>query len=552
MNGAQALLKTLVDAGIDTCFTNPGTSEMHFVAALDRTPQMRAVLTLFEGVATGAADGYARMADKPAATLLHLGCGLGNGLANLHNARKARVPLLNIVGDHARSHVQHDAPLQSDIETVARNASAWVRTSASTQALCHDATEALAACIGPPGAVATLILPADVSWSEGAQPQALAPAAAPPLASTASLERLARVLQGPGRKALLLGGRALRQPALLAAARLAAHTGVELFAETFPTRLQRGAGLPAIERIAYLAELASVQLRGLAHLILIDAKEPVSFFAYPGQASRLVPDGCTVHTLCSAEQDVAASLSLEQLVHTAGAAQATPAVQPAQRPARPSGKFNADKVCKALGHLLPERAIVVDEAQTSGLLLPLYTAGAPAHDLLTLTGGAIGQGLPCAVGAALACPDRPVIALHGDGSAMYTLQALWTMARERLHVINIVFNNRSYAILNLELQRVGAEAGGSVAQQQFDLSQPALDFVALGQGMGVPSRRASSTEDFLAALEHALATPGPHLIEAVVPRSVSGLKLRLLPYLLRSLRHLPRPLALGVKRAVAP
>lgn len=550
MNGAQALLKTLVDAGIDTCFTNPGTSEMHFVAALDRTPQMRAVLTLFEGVATGAADGYARMADKPAATLLHLGCGLGNGLANLHNARKARVPLLNIVGDHARSHVQHDAPLQSDIETVARNASAWVRTSASTQVLCHDATEALAACIGPPGAVATLILPADVSWSEGAQPQALAPAAAPPLASTASLERLARVLQGPGRKALLLGGRALRQPALLAAARLAAHTGVELFAETFPTRLQRGAGLPAIERIAYLAELASVQLRGLAHLILIDAKEPVSFFAYPGQASRLVPDGCTVHTLCSAEQDVAASL--EQLVHTAGAAQATPALQPVQRPARPSGKFNADKVCKALGHLLPERAIVVDEAQTSGLLLPLYTAGAPAHDLLTLTGGAIGQGLPCAVGAALACPDRPVMALHGDGSAMYTLQALWTMAREQLHVINIVFNNRSYAILNMELQRVGAEAGGSVAQQQFDLSQPALDFVALGQGMGVPSRRASSTEDFLAALEHALATPGPHLIEAVVPRSVSGLKLRLLPYLLRSLRHLPRPLALGVKRAVAP
>ena len=550
MNGAHALLKTLVDAGVDTCFTNPGTSEMHFVAALDRTPQMRAVLTLFEGVATGAADGYARMADKPAATLLHLGCGLGNGLANLHNARKARVPLLNIVGDHATRHVQHDAPLQSDIETVARNVSRWVRTSASSPALCQDALDALAACNGPPGAVATLILPADVSWGEGAQPLAAAPAAAPPLASTDALERLARVLQGPGRKALLLGGRALRQPALQAAARLAAHTGVQLFAETFPTRMQRGAGLPAVERIAYLAELASVQLRGLEHLILIDAKEPVSFFAYPGQTSRLVPAGCTVHTLCSAEQDVAGSL--EQLVQTVGAAQATPALQPARRAPRPSGKFNADKVCKALGHLLPERAIVVDEAQTSGLLLPLYSAGAPAHDLLTLTGGAIGQGMPCAVGAALACPDRPVISLNGDGSAMYTLQALWTMARERLHVINIVFNNRSYAILNLELQRVGAEAGGQAAQQQFDLSQPPLDFVALGQGMGVPSCRASSTEAFLAALEHALRTPGPHLIEAVVPRSLSGLKLRLLPHLLQSLRHLPRPLALGIKRAVAP
>ncbi len=550
MNGAHALLKTLVDAGVDTCFTNPGTSEMHFVAALDRTPQMRAVLTLFEGVATGSADGYARMADKPAATLLHLGCGLGNGLANLHNARKARVPLLNIVGDHATSHVQHDAPLQSDIETVARNVSLWVRTSASSPALCQDALDALAACKGPPGAVATLILPADVSWGEGAQPLAAAPAAAPPLASTDALERLARMLQGPGRKALLLGGRALRQPALLAAARLAAHTGVQLFAETFPTRLQRGAGLPVVERIAYLAELAAVQLRGLDHLVLIDAKEPVSFFAYPGQASRLVPEGCTLHTLCSAEQDVAGSL--EQLVQTVGAAQATPALQPARRAPRPSGKFSADKVCKALGHLLPERAIVVDEAQTSGLLLPLYSAGAPAHDLLTLTGGAIGQGMPCAVGAALACPDRPVISLNGDGSAMYTLQALWTMARERLHVINIIFNNRSYAILNLELQRVGAEAGGRAAQQQFDLSQPPLDFVALGQGMGVPSCRASSTEEFLAALEHALRTPGPHLIEAVVPRSVSGLKLRLLPYLLHSLRHLPRPLALGIKRAVAP
>jgi len=425
-----------------------------------------------------------------------------------------------------------------------------VRTSASSPALCQDALDALAACNGPPGAVATLILPADVSWSEGAQPLAAAPAAPPPLASTDALERLARVLQGPGRKALLLGGRALRQPALLAAARLAAHTGVQLFAETFPTRMQRGAGLPAVERIAYLAELASVQLRGLDHLVLIDAKEPVSFFAYPGQASRLVPAGCTVHTLCSAEQDVAGSL--EQLVQTVGAAQATPALQPARRAPRPSGKFNADKVCKALGHLLPERAIVVDEAQTSGLLLPLYSAGAPAHDLLTLTGGAIGQGMPCAVGAALACPDRPVISLNGDGSAMYTLQALWTMARERLHVINIVFNNRSYAILNLELQRVGAEAGGQAAQQQFDLSQPPLDFVALGQGMGVPSCRASSTEAFLAALEHALRTPGPHLIEAVVPRSLSGLKLRLLPHLLQSLRHLPRPLALGIKRAVAP
>jgi len=549
-NGAQALIRTLVNAGISTCFTNPGTSEMHFVAALDTVPEMRAVLALFEGVATGAADGYARMAGKPAATLLHLGCGLGNGLANLHNARKGRVPMLNIVGDHATHHVKYDAQLQSDIETVARNVSSWVRTSQSTAALCNDAVEAIGASLGPPGQVATLILPADVSWGEGGVPAVLPQAMPPSPADDATVAEIAQALQGGGRKAFLLGGRALRAPALMAVARIAAKTGAQLFAEVFPTRIERGAGLPPVERIAYLAELASVQLAGLDHLILVDAKAPVSFFAYPGKESYLVPGGCHLHTLASFTQDVAGSL--DKLSRAVAADQTTPGLQAPGRPGRPRGKFTADKVCKAIGQLLPENAIIVDEAQTSGIMLAMYTASAPRHDVLTLTGGAIGQGLPNAVGAAIACPDRKVIALAGDGSAMYTIQALWTMAREKLNVVSIIFNNRSYAILKVELQRVGAVGAGAKAQAQLDLKTPPIDFVRLGESMGVASRRAATTDEFLAAFEHALGTPGPHLIEAIVPPSLAGLKLRVLPHLLQSLAKLPQPMARVLKRQIAP
>jgi acetolactate synthase-1/2/3 large subunit len=549
-NGAQALMRTLVDAGVNVCFTNPGTSEMHFVAALDTAPGMRAVLALFEGVATGAADGYARMAGKPAATLLHLGCGLGNGLANLHNARKGKVPILNIVGDHATYHVKYDAQLQSDIETVARNVSPWVRTSQSTQDLCRDAVEAIATSIGPPGQVATLILPADVSWGDGGVPAPPPRIEPPPANSDQAVAAVARMLASGAKSAILLGGRALREPSLVAAARVAAKTGAKLFAEVFPTRMERGAGLPHVERIAYFAELASVQLAGFDNLVLVDARAPVSFFAYPGKQSYLVPDGCTVHELASPAQDVLASL--EKLVQQTGADGTAPALQAAARPGRPRGKFTAEKVCKAIGHLLPERAILVDEAQTSGVLLSRMTAGAPRHDVLALTGGAIGQGLPLAVGAAVACPDRPVIALAGDGSAMYTIQALWTMAREKLNVVSVILNNRSYAILNIELQRVGATQAGTKARAQLDLGNPPLDFARLGESMGVPSVRATTTEGFNVAFERALATPGPHLIEAVVPSAISGLKLRLMPHVLASLAGLPSPVARAIKRKVAP
>src|SRR4051794_945613 len=344
--GAEALMRTLVDAGVTTCFTNPGTSEMHFVAALDSTREMRAVLALFEGVATGAADGYARMAEKPAATLLHLGSGLGNGLANLHNARKGKVPIVNIVGDHATYHTKYDAQLQSDIETVAHNFSKWVRTSQSSEQLGRDAAEAIAAATGPPGQVATLILPADVSWSDGGQ---AAPPPAPssaPVASSEVVDDVAKVLRGRGSTALLLGGRALREDGLVAAHKIAAATGTALLAEVFPTRIERGAGVPPVERLAYLGELAGVQLSGLKHLILVDSKAPVSFFAYPGKKSYLAPDGCEVHTLAAPDEDALGSL--EALVETLGAANAQPPVQQSQPLVRPTGELTAEKVCQAV------------------------------------------------------------------------------------------------------------------------------------------------------------------------------------------------------------
>jgi acetolactate synthase-1/2/3 large subunit len=332
-NGATALTRTLVNAGITVCFTNPGTSEMHFVAALDAVAEMRAVLCLFEGVATGAADGYARMADKPAATLLHLGCGLGNGLANLHNARKGKVPVVNIVGDHATFHVQYDAQLQSDIETVARNVSTgFVRTSQSTAELCRDVVEAAKVARGPPGQVAT-----DTARrcflgrrrSRGLPP----PLHAATLVDDRTVQNIASIIKSSGRPALLLGGTSLREAPMLAAARIAAKTGAKLFAETFPTRIERGAGLPIIERIAYLAEMASLQLRGIDTLILVDAKAPVSFFAYPEKKSYLIPESCNVLTLCTAEQDAAAYLA--KLCSALDAEKSVPALAVVTRPGRP-------------------------------------------------------------------------------------------------------------------------------------------------------------------------------------------------------------------------
>ena len=511
MNGAQALINTLVDGGVDVCFSNPGTSEMHFVAALDTVDQMRGVLTLFEGVATGAADGYARIAGRPAAVLLHLGPGLGNGLANLHNARRARVPMVVVVGDHATYHKKYDAPLESDIDALAGTVSGWVRRTATATEVGADTAEAIAASTSG-SFVSTLILPADASWSEGAQPATVDSAA--PAAVRADVSALAGVLRSGEPAIILVGGDATRGPGLSAAARIAEATGARLLCETFPTRLERGAGVPAIERLGYFAEAAAAQLDGAKHLVLAGARSPVSFFAYPGMPSDLVPSGCEVHVLTEYDGAATALAALADEV----APGTTAPTAPASRPRLPSGTLTSASAAEVIGALLPERAIVVDESNTSGLSLPQATAGAPAHDWLTLTGGAIGYGIPTAVGAAVAAPDRPVLCLESDGSAMYTISGLWSQARELLDVTTVIYNNGAYDILRLELQRVGVEAGpGPKAKDLLDISRPTMDFVKIAEGMGVPARRATTCEELADALRDAFAEPGPHLIDAVVP-----------------------------------
>jgi acetolactate synthase-1/2/3 large subunit len=515
MNGAQALVRTLVDAGVDVCFMNPGTSEMHFVAALDDVPEMRGVLALFEGVATGAADGYGRMADHPGCTLLHLGSGLSNGGANLHNARRAHTPMVNIVGDHATYHKRFDAPLDSDIEASAGTTSGWVRTSTSSDALAVDAAEAVAAALEPPGQIATLILPADVSWSDAS---GAAPALAKPTRTKvddAQVEGAAAALRSGEPCALLVGGSVCRERGLVAASRVAQATGAKLLGETFPARLERGAGRPDLERLAYLAEFIEMQLAGVKHLILADTRAPVSFFAYPGKASDLVPEGCEVHTLAAEGADAVGAL--EDLADLLGAAPDLAVLTPEGRPEIPTGDLDAGKVAQVVGALLPEGAIVVDEAQTAGIYTPGATAGCPPHDWLTLCGGAIGMGIPLATGAAVACPDRRVLNLEADGSAMYTLQGLWTQAREGLDVTTVVYNNSSYAILNMEMGRVGAEAPGPTATSLLDLHRPDLSFVSLAEGLGVPAVRVDNAGALHTELAKSFHEPGPKLIEAIVP-----------------------------------
>jgi acetolactate synthase I/II/III large subunit len=514
MLGAQALLTTLAGAGVTTCFANPGTSEMHFVAALDDVPEVRAMLCLFEGVATGAADGYGRMTGRPAAALLHLGPGLANGLANLHNARRAGTPVLAVVGDHASYHKRLDAPLESDVDALAGTVSGWVRRAARPQDLGADAAAAAAAAMRPPGQVATLILPADVSWSPGAAPAApVRPRPASPVPPEAVAAAAAALASGEP-CLILLGGPGLHTPALEAASRLAAGTSARLLAETFPARHERGAGRPAVQRLAYLAEFAAAQLAGVRHLILAGARSPVSFFAYPSLPGSLVPDGCEVHVLAEPGEDVAASLGA---LAEAAAPEARPVPQRPGRPPIPDGELTAQTAAAVIGALLPEGAIVCDEANTSGLHLPGATEGAPPHDWLTLTGGAIGQGLPLATGAAVACHDRPVLALEADGSALYTVTALWTQAREQLDVTTIIFGNGRYAILGMELDRVGASGTGRAARDLLDLTRPGIGFTELAAGMGVQASRATTAGELAGQLKQALAEPGPHLIEAVVP-----------------------------------
>ncbi len=512
MNGAESLVRTLVAGGVDVCFTNPGTSEMHFVAALDRVEGMRCVLGLFEGVVTGAADGYFRMKGKPASTLLHLGPGLANGLANLHNAKKAHSGIVNIVGQHATYHIGYNAPLTSDIEGLARPMSAWVRTSPDAKSVAADGAAAIAAAKSSPPQIATLILPADTAWNE-ADGIAQVPESNQRVSySPGAVEQAARILHGDGAHTLLLvTGSALTEHGLTLAQQIAGKTGCRVMGQTYHPRMARGRGRFSIDRIPYVIEQALPILKDVKHIVLVEANDPIAFFAYPNKPSMLKPEGCEVHRMTAWGENSTAAL--EALAH---ALHATPHDVKPQKLAeliKPTGALTFTSIAQAIACAIPENAIVVDESITTGRGFFPPTAAAAPHDWLQNMGGSIGFSTPIATGAAVACPDRKVICMVGDGSAMYTIQSLWTQAREGLDVVTVVFANRIYQILRGEFDGVGAGEPGKRAQDMLRLDRPTLDFVALAKGMGVPGRAVTSADELNKALEEAVRESGPRLIE---------------------------------------
>jgi acetolactate synthase-1/2/3 large subunit len=511
MNGAESLVRTLVACGVNTCFTNPGTSEMHFVGALDRVAEMRCVLALFEGVATGAADGYARMTDRPASTLLHLGPGLSNGLSSLHNAHRAASPVVNIVGEHATYHRQYDPPLRSDIEGIARVYSSWVKTSESADDTAEDAAAATAAALTPPGRISTLILPADTAWNEStrgvADPK---PVNARAKVDEAKVRAAADMLR-QGEAALVLNGPMLRAGALEICGKIASATDSELLSPTQMARVERGAGRVAVDRIPYVISAALKRLNHLKRLILVNSQMPTAFFAYPGKPSLLVPSHCEVMTLADPAEDGVDAV--QRLADMLGAGKAQVKREPLARPALPTGPMSLPGIASVIAALLPEHAIVVDESITSGRGLVSATRNAPPHDWMVNPGGSIGMAMPVAIGAAVACPGRKVVCLEGDGSGMYTLQSLWTMARESLDIVTLVFANRTYEILKGEFKNVGAGEAGPKALDMLEIGRPDLDWAALAKGHGVNATSAENLDELAWQLGSAMREPGPHLIE---------------------------------------
>jgi acetolactate synthase I/II/III large subunit len=510
VNGAESLVQTLVASGVDTCFANPGTSEMHFVAALDRISGIRCVLALFEGVATGAADGYGRLAGRPAVTLLHCGPGLANGLANLHNAQRARVPIVNIVGDQATYHRIFDAPLTADTEGWARPVSVWTRTARSAEAVGADAAAAVQAARNACG-IATLILPSDTSWNQGGVPAEPLPVNPPSPVTPATIAAIARVLRSGEPAVLLMTGAALETDSLANAHRISALTNARLVAPTFNRLIQRGRGRCPVELLPYQVDAAVAALGSVRHLILVGAREPVGFFAYPGKPSLILPESAAVHVLARPEEDVAMALAAlaTELDAPTVSLPSTKSPQPARGPVTSLG------VAQTLAALIPEHAVIVDESLSFGFTFYPGTREAAPHDWVQLTGGAIGDGLPLATGVAVAAPGRRVINLEGDGSALYTVQALWTQARENLDVTTVILSNRRYAILEHELANVGANPGRT-ALDLFDLGNPTLDWVRLAAGMGVEAACARTLEELADLLTASYRRKGPFLIELVI------------------------------------
>jgi acetolactate synthase-1/2/3 large subunit len=507
MNGAEALLRTLVAGGIDICFANPGTSEMHIMDATGRVPDFRVVPCLFEGVATGAADGYARMAGRPAATLLHLGPGLANGLANLHNARKARSPVVNIVGEHPTCHRARDTPLGSDIEALARPFSDWLRTSASAANLPADAADAVRAAMA--GRVATLVVPADAAWGQDARPAAFPSVAPPPMPPAANLEQALALLTSGVPTALILGGTVLHGAGLALAGRIAHATGAALIAPFPLARLERGWGHPRVTRLPYVAGQAREVLGRFRQFIFAGVTEPFAYFMHPDDDAVLIPEGTARCVLTEPGENTSAAL---EYLAAALPCKAEASALSGEMPSYPFGALSPEGVAGVIAALLPERAIVIDEGMTCGRVIMAACASSPPHDWLGNTGGSIGIAMPLAIGAALAAPERPVLCLSADGSGMYTPQALWTMARESLAVTTVIFANNAYALLKHEYARVTDRPADSV-MRQFDLARPVLDWVSLAKGMGVPGRRVNALDEFASALRDGLTSRGPNLIE---------------------------------------
>src|SRR5579872_3460200 len=512
MNGAESLVRTLVAGGVDVCFTNPGTSEMHFVAALDRVEGMRCVLGLFEGVVTGAADGYFRMKGTPASTLLHLGPGLANGHANLHNAKKAHSGIVNIVGQHATYHIGYNAPLTSDIEGLARPMSEWVRTSPNAKSVAADGAAAIAAAKSQPPQIATLILPADTAWNEADGIAEVPAATQRPNYSAEAVEKAAKMLYGNGPQTLVLvTGSGLTEQGLALAQQIAGKTGCRVMGQTYHPRMARGRSRFSIDRIPYVIEQALPILKNFKHIVLVEANEPIAFFAYPNKPSILKPEGCEVHRMTSwGENSVAA---LEALANALGAKPADAKPQALAELNKPTGALNHTTIAQAIACAIPENAIIVDESITTGRGSSPPTAASAPHDCLQNMGGSIGFSTPVATGAAVACPDRKVMCMVGDGSAMYTLQSLWTQAREGLDVVTIVFANRIYQILRGEFDGVGAGEPRQRALDMLKIDRPTLDWVALAKGMGVAARAVTTADEFVAALAEAIPERGPRLIE---------------------------------------
>jgi acetolactate synthase-1/2/3 large subunit len=514
MNGAESLVTTLADQGVDICFANPGTSEMHFLQALEN-PRMRSVLCLFEGVATGAADGWYRMKDQPASTLLHLGPGLANGLANIHNAKRAGSGMVNIVGEHATGHLKYDAPLTSDIEGLARPLSHWVRRTDSSRSIATDAAAAVARAREHPGQIATLILPGNTSWGDAGDPQRLPRAGTETRTPNATrIDHVAKVLRSGEPTLIVFGGKSMRGKALELAGKVAAATGCRIATQFFSARIERGAGRVPLERIPYAVPQALKFLSAFKHIVTVETGEPIAFFSYPDTPSLLKPEDCQVHGLVEKDEDSVAGL--EMLVEALGAGGTAPVLQSRSDQGVPTGALNPVSIAHALSAAMPEHCILVDESLTTGRESMGLTAGALPHDTIQNMGGSIGYGTPVATGAALACPDRRVFCMVGDGSAMYTIQSLWTQARENLNVTTIIFANHSYQILKTEFANMGFGAPGPQALAMIDIDRPRIDWVAMGTSMGVPSVRVTTAEDFHKAMVTSAREPGPMLIEVLL------------------------------------